>query len=481
VLFLTRKGCYSQFPEFFAHEVIQALYTFRLLDTVMHTSAAYRITSFALFRSYFDFRVIHEPVNGNPGVCVIRKVAIEICQWRHDRHLDELTIKDCVHKLCATKEVTQSSRSRWKEAFCRLDDYTQHEYDKLLLGAAFCTNTLPYIQQPTITRRQMLFDSSGVTGTCLFGDYAELAAKYSNEAILEHLLISAVPATSRRLRTQLLEIAAKAGRIKTVQFIYNFRKEEMPWQFDNKLSPEANVIDNIMSRVYKPDVWKLIEGLRRTHLKSAVAIDLLHTKLRTCARMGYLDMASHLPSVGAHAEGGSNPFSADHHNGSIESASMRGHVAVVELLLDNGAHPDIAIAPAASRGHFLLLRKLLERGITPKSAVTGVLGDLRHFELARLLSNMEAGPYLDVVRLLLDAGLDLNESTGKNSPLAGAVSAEHTALFEFLLEREADLHSTGTAEVCVRRAKKDSLDSMLLLLKAHGVDVDRVCDTLSQA
>jgi ankyrin repeat protein len=197
--------------------------------------------------------------------------------------------------------------------------------------------------------------------------------------------------------------------------------------------------------------------------------------------MGCLDMASHLLSVGAYAEGSSNPFSADHRNGSIEIASLRGHVAVVELLLDNGADPNIAIAPAASRGHFLLLRKLLERGITPKSAVTGVLGDLRHFDPARLLSNMQAGPYLDVVRLLLDAGLGPNENTGKNSPLAGAVSAEHTALLEFLLERGADLHSTGTAEECVRRAKKDGLVSMLLLLKAHDVDVDRICDTLSRA
>jgi len=34
------------------------------------------------------------------------------------------------------------------------------------------------------------------------------------------------------------------------------------------------------------------------------------------------------------------------------------------------------------------------------------------------------------------------------------------------------LHSPGTAEECVRRAKKHGLESMLMLLENHGVDVN---------
>jgi hypothetical protein len=55
--------------------------------------------------------------------------------------------------------------------------------------------------------------------------------------------------------------------------------------------------------------------------------------------------------------------------------------------------------------------------------------------------------------------------------LASAISMEHTELFNFLIERGADLDTSGTAEECVKRAKKDGLDSMLSLLKEHGVDV----------
>jgi len=113
---------------------------------------------------------------------------------------------------------------------------------------------------------------------------------------------------------------------------------------------------------------------------------------------------------------------------------------------------------------------LLDRGVKPSEALVDAG---RYYKPhTKLLANIERGPYLDVVRLLLDAGVDVNESIGKDSPLAGAIAAEHTALFEFLLERGADLRSPGTAEECVRRAKKDGLESMLLLLAKHGIDVN---------
>jgi hypothetical protein len=75
------------------------------------------------------------------------------------------------------------------------------------------------------------------------------------------------------------------------------------------------------------------------------------------------------------------------------------------------------------------------------------------------------------VQLLLDAGVDANESIGAESPLASAIGMEHVVLFNLLLERGADLDSPGTAEECVRRAKKDGLESMLTLLEEHGVDI----------
>jgi ankyrin repeat protein len=80
--------------------------------------------------------------------------------------------------------------------------------------------------------------------------------------------------------------------------------------------------------------------------------------------------------------------------------------------------------------------------------------------------------YLDIVRLLLDAGIDANETVGRRSPLVSAISLEHTAMFNLLLERGADL-SEDKAKRCVRKAKAKAqgLESMLRLLEERGVDV----------
>lgn len=102
------------------------------------------------------------------------------------------------------------------------------------------------------------------------------------------------------------------------------------------------------------------------------------------------------------------------------------------------------------------------------------------------LSEAAAKGYLDVVRLLLDAGVDadgtVEDETSERylsalgraapSPLVGAILKEHTAMFNLLIELGADLHSGKTAEKCFRLAKTDGLESMLLLLKAHGVDFE---------
>jgi ankyrin repeat protein len=96
------------------------------------------------------------------------------------------------------------------------------------------------------------------------------------------------------------------------------------------------------------------------------------------------------------------------------------------------------------------------------------------------LSKASAGGYLDVVRLLLDAGVDANETIGPQSALVSAIAKEHTAMFTLLVERGADLYADGVAEACVQRAKDNGLHSMLLLLQAHGVDTARTSSEKTQ-
>jgi hypothetical protein len=44
-------------------------------------------------------------------------------------------------------------------------------------------------------------------------------------------------------------------------------------------------------------------------------------------------------------------------------------------------------------------------------------------------------------------------------------------IFTLLIERGANLYAQGVVKECAKRARKDGLESMLLLLQAHGVNI----------
>jgi hypothetical protein len=90
------------------------------------------------------------------------------------------------------------------------------------------------------------------------------------------------------------------------------------------------------------------------------------------------------------------------------------------------------------------------------------------------LSTAATGGSLEIVKLLLNSGSDINETgrmRDRTSPPAfvSALELEHTHMFYYLRDRGAKFGSLGEA---VGRAKTAGLDSMLELLTAEGVDID---------
>jgi ankyrin repeat protein len=142
----------------------------------------------------------------------------------------------------------------------------------------------------------------------------------------------------------------------------------------------------------------------------------------------------------------------------VRKACIRGHIAIVEHLLACGAGTERTIEFAATWGHTKLVERLLELGISPTGGLPKAAA---------------AAGYIDIVRALLEVGVDPNETFElvPKHPLVSAIAYEHTNMFTLLVERGADLHADGVAKACVHCARKDGLDSMLLLLQAHGVDV----------
>jgi ankyrin repeat protein len=130
-----------------------------------------------------------------------------------------------------------------------------------------------------------------------------------------------------------------------------------------------------------------------------------------------------------------------------------------------------AVAAAAGHGHLEIVQKLLEYDASTEGSI----------------ATAAAGGYRDSVSLLLHHGAYPNErfvQVQKRNvaaleviPLVCAVDLEHVAMFHLLLEHGADLFDEGcNSEVawkeCARVAREAGLESMLVLLKENGINVD---------
>ena len=410
---------------------------------------------------------MNEPVKGNRFLNEVRNIAFQMAPLSEVREAEEDIVYHIVRTLCETRRPPET-RKYWKDEFRRTSKWEPDELERRLFGAALCTNTISFIRRSDTLRNNMLSNPTSPRNSCVFGQHIELAAKYGSEELLEYLLTREASIVSPNLKSELFKFATKAGRIDIVRFLCSFRSEEWPWPFEGDIWAMRQYLSDILMGTWDPQMWDFIENLRISHGTRPALDGLLSYKLYTCARVNYPNMGIHLARLSPDTEEPPNWFGQGVYTRAIRLAVTRGCLSLVELLLDKGADSNYTLDAAVVYGRAELLKMLLDRGIKISDAL---IEEDSSGKPARLLSNFRWGPYLDVVRLLLDAGVDVNESIGKESPLAWAIAAEHTELFKFLLERGANLHSPGTAEGCVRRAKQAGLESMLSLLEQNGVNV----------
>ena len=121
------------------------------------------------------------------------------------------------------------------------------------------------------------------------------------------------------------------------------------------------------------------------------------------------------------------------------SAAMRGHEAVVQLLLEKGANIELKdrsdstpLALAVSKGSVAAVQLLLEMGANTESNNAGLTP----------LARAAFCGHEDVVRLLLEKGANI-ESKNRHgrTPLSQAAWLSHTTAVQLLLEKGADIES----------------------------------------
>uniref|UniRef100_A0A8H7N4M5 Uncharacterized protein n=1 Tax=Bionectria ochroleuca TaxID=29856 RepID=A0A8H7N4M5_BIOOC len=192
------------------------------------------------------------------------------------------------------------------------------------------------------------------------------------------------------------------------------------------------------------------------------------TLLCRAASRGHLDMVELLLEIGADL---SVPDRLKNETPLWRAASA-GHLAVTKLLLENGADLSVPsrsgetlLSGAASEGHLAVVELLLENGadlsIPNRSGETPVW---------RAASKGHPA----VIKLLLENGADLSiPNRSGETPIWGAASKGHLAVVELLLENGAKLSvSNRSSEMLLSRAGGNGHLPIVKLLLSLGFKTD---------
>lgn len=180
-----------------------------------------------------------------------------------------------------------------------------------------------------------------------------------------------------------------------------------------------------------------------------------YTPLHGAAVKGHAEVAKLL------LERGAKPDVGNIYNLPLYMFAQRGDLALVKLLLDKGARVDgigeqNPLSAAFGRGHVEVVAVLLARGASGASRCLPVAARSGHLAMVRLLLDNGAdanagaegfsalhwavlGDHAAVAELLMDRGADVSAEGGMGlSPLGVAAFHHHIAMVRLLLDRGAD-------------------------------------------
>ncbi|CZR51502.1 uncharacterized protein PAC_01379 [Phialocephala subalpina] len=211
--------------------------------------------------------------------------------------------------------------------------------------------------------------------------------------------------------------------------------------------------------------------------------------LQIAAIGGHDEVVVYLLNKGADPNGQGGPFGT-----ALQTASAAGREKVVQLLLDNNADANskgsrfgTTLQVAAAAGNKRVVRVLLDKGADPtlEGGNIGTIsaqmlegeesdkdseGRLGPETLSRAIEVASANGHLEVARLLLDNGAEINPRRGQ-TPLQSSCRNGHQDVVQLLLARNADvclakhksfppLHAAtqGNHEVIVRQLLEEGAD-----------------------
>ncbi|KAF2873683.1 ankyrin repeat-containing domain protein [Massariosphaeria phaeospora] len=431
----------------FAAEVLGMIYTHDLLDgyfqSLSGNSAQARPPYIA---GYMAYRASKEPVDGMVNLVTIREVTQRISR-ELNLELDRETTcnRECMVTLCSqVARGSYSLASIFDKSTVRPND---GDLALHLLAAAAFMNLLQLSTK--MVEQKCPFERT----SSLFGNPVQHALRHGSLDMVK--LFPRVYSNSNHLHE-----AARNGSFDCFKHLYdidtvNFAAHGTPnpWRFEYSSSIDRRS-SALETWLFTPsiDVFKYVMEIRQTseEWKGPLNEGLLARLMTNYAATGKATMARYI---------------LHEHNAPVDVLALwkkhtpllrachNGQTEMVQLLINLGAKTKGAVELAAAGGHEQTVRTLLDHGAEVSGAV---------------LSNPAKLGRISMVRLLLDNGADPNE--GSPNALVTAIALEHKAMFNLLLERGAVL-SKEVGEECVKRAKADGLESMLVFLEEIGVDI----------
>jgi hypothetical protein len=393
-------------------------------------------------RDYVEQRLQKNRIAGLPMLKAIRKVIERLAiEDGDERRIDHYC--SCLLELLTNHHVRlllAQESSIWQAA---LDD----TYESDLFAAAIFTNHMPLVEK--------LVDSELRSKSSSFRNPIDIAINEGRLDILK--LLEAKRYLRRDDRWYLLETAARRGELEMVEYL--LEPERTPFRPGHTLA-DRNIFMRSKNPMETPNVelfgvtfaekqkWDPRPMLPRHWLN---LID-------NAASQGWAEMTKHLISLGVPVE---PPLGLEWKQSPLHCACAKGYNNVVMVLLEHGAQVHGKdLEAATSHGHASTVTILLEHNV-----------DL-HCEGTEACLYVAAKKGLfEMVRMLLDAGMDVHQATP--APIIGAVESEHTGIFWLLVERGARLDDPEVVGEAVRTAESSGLDSMLLLLRSCVPGINR--------
>lgn len=170
-------------------------------------------------------------------------------------------------------------------------------------------------------------------------------------------------------------------------------------------------------------------------------------------------------------------------SGAVYPASMDGHVTVVQYLLDRGADVDEiheALCAAVECRHLSTAKVLLAAGVKPNIKTNVRDGDRYYKEPPSPLYTAVRNDHLDMTRLLLSFGAEVNTRYYSVSAIVKSIENNNEEIFNLLLKNRASLEAGelagaivyDTLHLPVHHAAAVGNENILrkLLESGHGVD-----------